>query len=128
MAALLGSKRSDVLYVSGAVSNQNRFYDRFDAVVLLSAPHDVLFDRLQTRTTNDYGKRAAEHDEIAHNILTVEPMLRKSSTHEIDTTAPVRTVVAHLIRIGEDADAIAVAAGSDAGGSAERPDGNTEIS
>jgi hypothetical protein len=28
------------LYLSGTVSNQGRFYDRFDAVVLLSASAD----------------------------------------------------------------------------------------
>ena len=52
------------LYVSGTVSNQGRFYDRFDAVVLLSAPADVLLDRIATRTTNDYGKSLEERELI----------------------------------------------------------------
>ena len=47
---------ADTLYVSGAVSNQGRFYAQFDAVVLLSAPEDVLLRRLHERTTNDFGK------------------------------------------------------------------------
>jgi dephospho-CoA kinase len=37
------------LYVSGTVSNQGRFYDRFDAVVLLSAPAEIVLDRISTR-------------------------------------------------------------------------------
>ena len=44
MAELLGRDRSTALFVSGTVSNQGRFYDRFEAVVLLSAPADVLLE------------------------------------------------------------------------------------
>jgi dephospho-CoA kinase len=33
--------------------NQGRFYDRFDAVVLLSAPAEVILDRIARRTTHD---------------------------------------------------------------------------
>ena len=47
------------MYVSGTVSNQGRFYHRFDAFVLLSAPANILLSRIETRTTNPYGKTAA---------------------------------------------------------------------
>ena len=56
MADLLAGDDGPTLYVSGTVSNQGRFYARFDAVVLLSAPAEVLLRRIETRTTNDYGK------------------------------------------------------------------------
>src|ERR1700683_4220375 len=49
MAELLIRRRDVVLYVSGTVSNQGRFYDDFDAVVLLSAPADVLLARIENR-------------------------------------------------------------------------------
>ena len=42
VAELLAGDDGPTLYVSGTVSNQGRFYDRFDAVVLLSAPAEVL--------------------------------------------------------------------------------------
>ena len=38
VAGLLAREFSNALYVSGAVSNQGRFYPRFDAVVLLTVP------------------------------------------------------------------------------------------
>jgi hypothetical protein len=44
--SLLQSEGGPPLYVSGTVSNQGRFYDRFDAVVLLSAPAEVLISRI----------------------------------------------------------------------------------
>lgn len=70
--------------VSGTVENQGRFYDRFDHVVLLSAPLDVLLQRLRTRTSNPYGKSAGEAAEVAGYVETVEPLLRRGSTVELD--------------------------------------------
>ena len=60
------------LYVSGTVSNQGRFYPRFDAVVLLSAPLDVLLQRVEERATNGYGKSAEERAQIIRNVENVE--------------------------------------------------------
>jgi broad-specificity NMP kinase len=56
IAELLACDKGPSLYVSGTVSNQGRFYERFDAVVLLSAPANVLLGRIETRSTNPYGR------------------------------------------------------------------------
>ena len=97
---LLGRGRDVTLYVSGTVSNQGRFYGSFDAVVLLSAPVDVLLGRIEHRTTNDYGKTADERALILEHLAEVEPLLRATCTHEIDASQPLDDVVAELIRIG----------------------------
>src|SRR3954465_1508546 len=68
IAALLSHDDGPTLYVSGTVSNQGRFYPRFDAVVLLSAPADVLLRRIATRTSNDYGKSGDDRDVILHHL------------------------------------------------------------
>jgi dephospho-CoA kinase len=102
VAELLARARTTTLYVSGTVSNQGRFYPRFDAVVLLSAPAGVLLDRLESRTTNDYGKAAGERELILAQLAEVEPLLRATCTHEIDAGQPIETVVAELVRIGEE--------------------------
>ena len=88
------------LYVSGTTSNQRRFYDRFDAVVLLSATADVLVERLASRTTNDYGKSLEERELILTHLREVEPLLRATCTHEIDATLPPADVVDRLVEIG----------------------------
>jgi dephospho-CoA kinase len=98
---LLDREGGPALYVSGTVSNQGRFYPRFDAVVLLSAPADVLLRRIESRSTNDYGKTADERALILSDLDEVEPLLRATSTHEIDATQPLEVVVAQLIEIGE---------------------------
>ena len=53
------ARHQDVV-VSGTVENQVHFYDRFEHVVLLSAPLAVLMQRLRDRTNNPYGKSPAE--------------------------------------------------------------------
>jgi dephospho-CoA kinase len=95
------SQHDDVtLYVSGTVSNQGRFYPRFDAVVLLSAPLDVLLQRVAERATNGYGKSAEERAQIIRNVADVEPLLRATCTHELDATQPIDAVVSQLVAIG----------------------------
>ena len=98
---LLSREHERTLYVSGAVSNQGRFSSQFDAVVLLSAPVDVLLRRIDGRTANDYGKTTEQRRRIVSDIATFEPLLRKTCTHEIDTTQPISAVVAELVAIGE---------------------------
>jgi len=100
IAELLAAE-GPTLYVSGTVSNQGRFYDRFDAVVLLSAPSDVLLDRISARTTNDYGKSAEERDLILTHLREVEPQLRATCTHEVDATLPLAEVVELLAQVAE---------------------------
>jgi hypothetical protein len=99
MTALLDSDDGRSLFVQGCVRNQSRFYDRFDAVVLLSAPTDVILDRIARRTTNDYGKTPVERAMILDDLATVEPLLRASCTHEVDAGRPLDDVVADLIAI-----------------------------
>ena len=103
IAELLDRERKRTLYVSGTVSNQGRFYRRFDAVVLLSAPAEVLLGRIASRETNDYGKRREERELILQHLAEVEPLLRATCTHEIDATQPLELVVAQLVAIAENA-------------------------
>jgi dephospho-CoA kinase len=76
------------LVVSGTVENQGSFYDRFDHVVLLSAPIEILLGRVKQRDSNPYGKSIEQQAEIRHYTRTVEPLLRKGSTLELDAQRP----------------------------------------
>ena len=80
------------LFVQGTTRNQVVFYPRFHHIVLLSAPAEVLTERLATRTTNPYGKDPAELAETLLYQQTVEPLLRAAATLEVVTTVPVAQV------------------------------------
>jgi broad-specificity NMP kinase len=102
---LLEREDGPTLFISGTVSNQGRFYPQFDAVVLLSAPAEVLLPRIEGRTTNDYGKTNAERELIVQHLAEVEPLLRATCTHEIDASQPLERVVEQLAAIGDRAEA-----------------------
>jgi dephospho-CoA kinase len=86
--------REPGLVVAGTVDNQGDFYDRFDHVVLLSAPLDVLIERVSSRTQNPYGRTAAEQAEIAQYVQAVEPLLRRTATIELDGRAGISELAA----------------------------------
>lgn len=96
---LLDEHEDGVLFVSGCVANQGKFYSRFDAVVLLSAPANVILERVDGRRNNPFGKSEAERTRILSDLAAVEPLLRHGATAEIDTRAPLDEVVAELERI-----------------------------
>lgn len=99
MTALLAT--STHVLVSGTVDNQGHFYDRFDQVVLLSAPVEVLLERVARRTDNPYGRSAADRAEIRRLTAEVEPLLRQTADLELDGREPVDVladIVETLIR------------------------------
>jgi dephospho-CoA kinase len=102
---LLDQHEEGLLFVSGCVANQGKFYRRFDAVVLLSAPADVILERVATRETNDFGRSDDERDRILSDLATFEPLLRAGASAEIDARAPLDDVADALERI---ADSVAV--------------------
>ena len=89
----------DTLFLSGCAENQVKFYAQFDKVILLSAPAEVIGQRLRTRTNNNYGKHPDEMAETLGYLQTVEPLLRRSANHEIDTTAPLEDVVQTILHL-----------------------------
>jgi shikimate kinase len=96
---LLSIEDADVVFLSGCASNMGQFLPRFDHVILLSAPAGVIVERLRTRTNNPYGKHPDEVARVLDLLQTVEPLLRRAATHEIDTRASADEVVAAVLRL-----------------------------
>jgi dephospho-CoA kinase len=96
---LLDTEDTGVLFVAGCEENQVRFHPRFDVIILLSAPAEVLAERLASRTGNPYGKTPGELRRVFDDLRTVEPRLRKAADYEIRTTMPLDDVVAAVLRL-----------------------------
>ncbi len=62
-------------------------------VVLLTAPLEVLAHRLDTRTTNAFGRTPEERRRFLDDVATVEPLLRRVADRTVETTAPLHDVV-----------------------------------
>ena len=95
----LDAAQSSPVFVSGCAENQVAFYPQFSHIVLLSAPTDIIKKRLACRESNAYGKRPDELAQILDQLAQIEPLLRQSATHEIDTTSPVDQIVTTLISL-----------------------------
>lgn len=96
-ALLTEHERSgEPLFIAGTVINQTTFYPRFDEIVLLSAPLEVMLERIAGRQDNPFGKTSEERARIIADTAEIEPLLRSAATVEIDTHAPLAAVVDQL--------------------------------
>lgn len=98
VTARIDGHRAGWLFIAGCVTNQAAMYERFDAVVLLSAPIHLLQQRVSDRT-NPYGATPDDREKIAADHAEFEPWLRTGATHEIVTTGSVTDLVDELERI-----------------------------
>ena len=96
---LLAIEDADVLFVAGCEENQVRFHPRFDVIILLSAPAEILAERLASRTSNSYGKTPGELRRVFDDLQVVEPLLRNAADYEISTTMPLNDVVTAVLRL-----------------------------
>jgi AAA domain len=101
MSDLLTGHTTGHLFVAGCKSNQGKFYPLFEAVVLLTAPSALIFERIATRDNNPYGKSQEERALIAEHIATVEPLLRRGASDVLDTDRPLGEVADQLEGIAE---------------------------
>jgi len=108
ISRLLDTEDAGLLFVAGCEENQVRFHPRFDLIILLSAPAEVLGERLAFRTSNPFGKSPRELGRVLDDLRAVEPLLRKVADHEIRTTRPLSGVVTEVLRLAEDPDGRAV--------------------
>lgn len=90
----------DTQFVAGCASNQGRF--AWDAVVLLTAPVDVMLARIAARTDNSFGKTAGERAKILADTELVVPLLRRVADVELDATASLLSLADAMERILEE--------------------------
>ncbi|WP_029031181.1 AAA family ATPase [Salinarimonas rosea] len=99
LSALLDDIGDEMLFLAGCAPNMGRFAARFDRIVLLTAPIEVLLDRVLRRSGNDYGKSPTEAERIAENAREIEPILRRIATDEVNTNRPANNVLMTVLQI-----------------------------
>jgi shikimate kinase len=97
--ALLSKPEDGMLFVSGCAENMKQLFPLIDTVILLSAPIETIMERLAARSPGNYGHVADERRKVADLISTIEPLLRESADHEIDTRKPITATVDEILRI-----------------------------
>ena len=99
---LLSTPEDGVLFISGCAANMHRLYPLIETVILLSAPVDTIMQRLSARSADGYGHTAEERRKVGELIAAIEPLLRRSAHHEIDTSGPVAATVDLILRLVSD--------------------------
>ena len=99
IASLLATEDADVLFVAGCEENQVRFHPQFDYIILLSAPTQIMMQRLVDRTGNSFGKRHGDLGRVLSDTENIEPLLRRAADREIITTVPLEDVVRAVLRV-----------------------------
>lgn len=94
---LLDSVGAAPLFVAGCEENQVGFYPQFDHIVLLTAPVEVLLERVATRTDNPFGSTHEQRRRILDDVEHAEPLLRRRATAVVDTARPLDEVVADVL-------------------------------
>jgi shikimate kinase len=97
--ALLSRPEDGTLFIGGCAENMGRLFLLIDVVILLSAPVATIMERLRTRSPGSYGSVAEERRRVEELVATIEPLLRKSADHEIDTRRPIQATVDEILRI-----------------------------
>lgn len=104
IGALLSTEGPSPLFVGGVASNQAKFYDRFDHIVLLSLPSEMLVRRLAERTSNDYGKSAIETDRVIGFHARFDQMLRDAGAVALDVSGSVDEAITQLLLVASTSD------------------------
>jgi dephospho-CoA kinase len=97
VSALLDAENSDIIFFAGCEENMVDFLPRFDSIVLLSAPKEVLLKRVAERSNNPFGKTALERERIEFDIEQIEPRLRAISDVEINTDDDLELVLHQIL-------------------------------
>lgn len=86
ITALLDEHLDRHLFVSATRANQGTFYDRFEHVVVLRAPLNVMLTRVQSRSSNPFGSTIEQRRKIEFDTNETEPLLIRTADLVIDTS------------------------------------------
>jgi shikimate kinase len=95
LVAELLARTDGLLFFAGCSEEQAAL--PFEYRVLLTAPEPVLVHRLQTRTTNAYGRDGDELAQVLDDRARIEPLLRRSADLVLTTTVPPAQVADALL-------------------------------
>ena len=102
---LLEEEDAEVLFFAGASDEQRGLYARFDLVILLSAPLEVILDRVRFgRADNPFGSSSEDREKIAADFDPFESALRRRAAVVIDARAPLDEVVGQVLAAAEGSD------------------------
>ena len=90
----------EVVFLAGTTINQIHIYPYLDFVISLTAPLEVMKERIQNRENNPFGKTEDEWSKIVSDKVTFEEQIFKSSDYVISTDKPLQDVLKEIYEAG----------------------------
>ena len=90
----------EVVFLAGTTINQVHIYPYLDFVISLTAPLEVMKERIQNRENNPFGKTEDEWSKIVSDKVTFEEQIFKSSDYVISTDKPLQDVLKEIYEAG----------------------------
>lgn len=87
----------ETLFICSITANQSKFYPQFEHIFLLSAPSEIIIERLQNRTNNHFGKHPLELKRVIDRCEEFNNQLLNAGAIEIDSTRPINKVVNKIL-------------------------------
>lgn len=86
----------EVVFLAGTTINQIHIYSYLDFVISLTAPLEVMKERIQNRENNPFGKTEDEWSKIVSDKVTFEEQIFKSSDYVISTDKPLQDILKEI--------------------------------
>jgi hypothetical protein len=96
-------QQHDDIFICALADNQEELYASFDTIFLLLLDETLLRNRLELRTTTNYGKDAQELSDIMKFHRHFESSLLNAGAVGIDTRKALPEVVSEIIRLSQTA-------------------------
>lgn len=95
--ALAARGEHELVFLCGAVANEDEVWHLFSRVIYLAIDEDTLRRRLASRTSNDFGKAPKELAAILEWHKDSESNYRRFGAQVIDATLPLDQVVDEIV-------------------------------
>ena len=87
----------DIIFVVGLATNQNEYLNLFDKIFLLQCKEETFLERLETRTSNDFGKHPLEKGYILDFYKNFEKAMLEKGVFVVNAEEPLDVVMENII-------------------------------
>lgn len=89
---LFKKHQQEALFICSIAANQSKYYSQFDKLFLLTAPDEIITNRLGSRTNNYFGKHPLELQRVIGRHEQFDEELKADGAIVIDSTQPIEAV------------------------------------
>lgn len=94
---LMKKHRDEVLFICSITANQAKYYPEFDKIFLLTAPDEVITERLGSRTNNYFGRHPLELQRVIGRHQQFDDELKALGAQPVDSTRPISIVADEIL-------------------------------